>query len=65
MSKIYHEGAFLAQNSYYMADFCVATLSISSANKCGYTLILADLCVATLQFHLEKCVATQNLTTSI
>ena len=64
MSKIYHEGAFLAQNSYFMADFCVATLSISSANKCGYTLILADLCVATLQFHLEKYVATQNSTIS-
>ena len=50
MSEINYEGAFLAQNSYYMADFCVATLSISSINKCGNTSILANFCVATLQF---------------
>ena len=49
MYKIYHKGAFLTQKSYFMADCCVATLSISSANKCGYTKILAAfLCGYTL-----------------
>ena len=52
MSQIDYDGAFLAQNSYYMADFCVATLSISSRNNCGYTSILDDFYVATLQFWL-------------
>ena len=52
MSEIDYEGAFLAQNSYYMADFCVATLSISSRNRCGGTSIVANFCVAPLQFFL-------------